>query len=186
MKVQVDMKRSERIFVPSDWVYLKLQPYVQSSVVARTNHKLAFGYFRPFQVEQQKVGVVAYKLKLAPTRSIHPVIHVLQLKKVLALGEKVQQELPEPEDDRVLERVLSHRLYRSGSASGTQVLVQWSGSSPTNATWEDFIELKNRSPNASAWGQAGSEGGDAIVPGGLTDGEQAMQRKHKPSGCFLA
>lgn len=30
MKFQVDKKRSERNFAPQDWVFLKLQPYVQS------------------------------------------------------------------------------------------------------------------------------------------------------------
>ncbi|WVZ85511.1 hypothetical protein U9M48_032433 [Paspalum notatum var. saurae] len=41
-KHQADKGRSERVFQVGDLVYLKLQPYVQSSLVKRANHKLAF------------------------------------------------------------------------------------------------------------------------------------------------
>lgn len=133
MKAYADNQRSQRQFIPLDWVYLKVQPYVQSSVAKRANHKLAFRYFGPFQVEQ-KIGAVAYKLKLPPTCGIHPVIHVSQPKKALAPGEVVQDELPELHTDRVPDKVLKTRLHQAGSVSGTQVLVQWSRSSPAQAT----------------------------------------------------
>lgn len=44
-------------------VLLKLQPYVQSSVVNIPCQKLAYKYFGPFKV-LQRIGVVAYKLQL--------------------------------------------------------------------------------------------------------------------------
>jgi hypothetical protein len=62
-KTQADKHRSERTFEVGDMVYLKLQPYVQSSLVKRANHKLTFKYFGPFLVVA-KVGAVAYKLGL--------------------------------------------------------------------------------------------------------------------------
>jgi hypothetical protein len=37
MKRQADKRRSERVFFVGDSVYLKLKPYVHSSVMARTN-----------------------------------------------------------------------------------------------------------------------------------------------------
>lgn len=38
MKSQADKHRSERSFVVGEWVWLRLQPYVQTSVAARSNH----------------------------------------------------------------------------------------------------------------------------------------------------
>jgi len=75
MKTQADKSRSERQFAVGDWVYLKLQPYVQASLAQRANQKLAFKFFVPFQVIS-RVGDVAYKLKLSEDLAIHPVFHV--------------------------------------------------------------------------------------------------------------
>jgi transposase InsO family protein len=61
MKLQVDKHRSERSFAVGDWVYVKLQPYVQMIVARRSNHKLSYKYFGPYLIIQ-KVGEVAYKL----------------------------------------------------------------------------------------------------------------------------
>ena len=48
MKEQADKKRSERTFQTGDWVYLKLQSYVQSSLAPRANQKLSFKFLGPF------------------------------------------------------------------------------------------------------------------------------------------
>jgi hypothetical protein len=80
MKRQADKKRSERSFAIGDWVFLKLQPYVQSSLARRASQKLSFRFFGPCCVEA-KVGVVAYKLALPPSSAIHLVFHVSQLKR---------------------------------------------------------------------------------------------------------
>jgi len=80
MKLQADKHRMERVFQPGDLVYMKLQPYVQSSVAARSNKKLSFRFYGPYKV-LQRVGAVAYKLELPEGSRIHPVLHVSQLKK---------------------------------------------------------------------------------------------------------
>jgi ribosomal protein L21E len=91
-KMQVDKHRSERSFEVGDSVYLKLQPYVQTSIATRASHKLLFRYFGPYQIIA-KVGVVAYKLLLPHHSAIHPVFHVSQLKKVLPPAIQVSSEL---------------------------------------------------------------------------------------------
>lgn len=63
MKQQADRNRTDRSFEVGEKVWLKLQPYVQSSVTSRANHKLSFRYFGPYEIDN-KVGSVAYKLKL--------------------------------------------------------------------------------------------------------------------------
>jgi ribosomal protein L21E len=80
MKNQEDKSRTEREFAVGDMVYMKLQPYAQTSVARRSNHKLAFKFFGPYEV-LSRVGKVAYKLKLPANSQIHPVLHVSQLKK---------------------------------------------------------------------------------------------------------
>jgi hypothetical protein len=48
MKSQADKQRIERHFEVGDQVFLKIQPYVQSSLAPRANQKLAFRFFGPF------------------------------------------------------------------------------------------------------------------------------------------
>ncbi|KAJ1257319.1 hypothetical protein BS78_K102900 [Paspalum vaginatum] len=79
MKQQADKGHSERVFQEGDEVYLKLQPYIQWSVVNRASYKLSFKYFGPYQV-MRKINDVAYELKLSEGSTIHPVFHVSQLK----------------------------------------------------------------------------------------------------------
>lgn len=94
MKRQADKHRSERSFEPGDLVFLKFQPYVQSSLAPRSNQKLAFKFFGPFRVIS-KVGSVAYRLALPPTSSIHDVFHVSQLKKATPPFAQVSASIPD-------------------------------------------------------------------------------------------
>lgn len=66
MKQVANKKRTERVFLVFDWVFLKLQPYRQKLVTLRHNLKLASRYYGPFQVVQ-KIGTVAYRLDLPST-----------------------------------------------------------------------------------------------------------------------
>ena len=93
MKVQADKHRTERSFEVGEFVFLKLQPYLQSSVAPRANHKLAFKFYGPFQIIA-RVGEVAYELALPVSSKVHPVFHVPLLKKVLAPGCEELSQLP--------------------------------------------------------------------------------------------
>jgi hypothetical protein len=85
MKWQADKSRSRHQFSKGDWVFLKLQLYIQSSRAPRANEKLAFKFFGPFKV-LQRFGSVTYKLDLPESSLVHSVFHVSQLKQ--AVGSK--------------------------------------------------------------------------------------------------
>jgi hypothetical protein len=139
--VYADKHRTERVFAAGDQVFLNLQPYVQSSVVHRANHKLAFRYYGPFLVDK-RIGSVTYRLVLPKSTRIHPVFHVSQLKKLVSPQYQVLPALPM--NDPTLQvplLILQRRLKRAEHKTIAQVLVQWSNSDASMATWEDLDSL---------------------------------------------
>ncbi|XP_026433073.1 uncharacterized protein LOC113330481 [Papaver somniferum] len=92
-KAQERMKRTYRSFLVGDMVYLKLQPYRQTSMTLRKNFKLSARYYGTFTVIQ-KIGEVDYKLQLSPHSKIHPVFHVSQLKKKIGASATTVPSLP--------------------------------------------------------------------------------------------
>jgi hypothetical protein len=163
MKHQADKHQTERHFAEGDWVYLKLHPYVQTSLADQGKRKLALRFYGPFQV-LQKVGKVAYKLDLPPTSKIHNVIHVSQLKKALGKNVVIQDQLPEVEaQDPYPDMILGARWRKQNGGTRSQVLVRLQGLPDAMATWENKEELQLRFPEHPASGQAGSQDGGNVM-----------------------
>jgi hypothetical protein len=149
MKNQADRKRTDRCFVVGEWVFVKLRAHRQKSVVTRISPKLSARYYGPYPIIE-KVGAVAYKLKLPVGSRIHPVFHVSLLKK--AVGEyNTDEELPDLlADDQIdvyePEHVLATRKLKQQGEEVNQVLIQWKGKSAEEATWEDMIMIRSQFP----------------------------------------
>jgi hypothetical protein len=162
MKLYADKKRRDVHFDIGDWVFLKLRPHRQQSVVKRIHQKLAPRFFGPYQIVQ-KIGEVAYKLQLPESSKIHPIFHVSQLKK--AIGdyhptEELPISLDADKSEVQPEKLLSWRDKFEEGRHKKEWLVKWKGLDASDATWEDELLLKSQFPDLSLEDKAIFEGGD--------------------------
>jgi len=163
MKKYADQHRSERHFKVNDWVFVKLQPYIQSSLSQRANQKLAFKFFGPYRVVA-RVGTMAYQLELPASSSVHPVFHVSQLKKSVGAHHTVTAQLPSADVIwSIPERILQVRSVFKGTRSISQGLIKWSHLPVSLATWEDLEHLRQQFPRAAVWSRLGAQGGDDVT-----------------------
>ncbi|XP_075103495.1 uncharacterized protein LOC142178069 [Nicotiana tabacum] len=128
MKFYSDKRMSDRTLDVGDMVYLKLQPYRQTSVAVRRNLKLSAKYYGPYKITE-KIETVAYRFELPSGSQIHPVFHASHLKKCVGLTNSPQQQPPICDaDGQVLVQplaILQRRILKVNNAVGIKVLVQW-------------------------------------------------------------
>ncbi|MCH79981.1 hypothetical protein A2U01_0000743, partial [Trifolium medium] len=136
MRAQANKHRRDVEYEVGDMVYLKIKPYKMKSLAKRINQKLSPRYYGPYEI-LQRVGQVAYKLKLPEESKVHPVFHASLLKKYISptvgfqplptcLNEEWQLE-PTPEE------ALDTRRNDQGVV---EVLVKWKGLPDFENSWE--------------------------------------------------
>ena len=141
MKQQDDKHRSERTFQVGDMVFLRLQPYKQSSLKLKGNQMLAPKISSPYTV-LQKIGYVAYKLPLPPSSSIQQVI-----------GTNIREQIVLPEQDNegsIISdpaAILNKCTYQLCYRSITKVLIQWHNMQPEDSTWELLLHIQQQFPH---------------------------------------
>ncbi|KAL0381971.1 UNVERIFIED_CONTAM: hypothetical protein Scaly_0484400 [Sesamum calycinum] len=97
MKLYADKRRIEREFDIGDEVFLKLQPYRQTSISLKKQLKPSAKYFGPYKVIE-RIRKVAYGMHLLHKSKMHPMFRVSLLKKKIDLKHFPSMNLPKLED----------------------------------------------------------------------------------------
>jgi hypothetical protein len=114
-------------------------------------------YYGPYEVIE-RIGSVAYKLRLPDVNLIHPVFHVSHLKSFTPDHSPIHHVLsvvPVLDVKAVAPKIiLDRRLVKKGNMAITQVLTKWSGLPESSATWEDYSVVRCKFPSSTVWGQS--------------------------------
>jgi hypothetical protein len=141
-------KRTETSFEVGQQVYLS----TSNLNLEHRAPKLMAKFIGPFEIVE-RIGQVAYKLKLPETMSIHPVFHVSKLR----LHNDGSDQFPSrpkvhdrptaviPDEDHLeweVDQVVNHRK-RGKNKQILEYLVLWKGYPEYEKTWEREVNLKN-------------------------------------------
>ena len=149
-KLYADRGRIERQFEIDDLVYLRLQPYRQSTLKQKGDEKLKPGFYGPYRVTR-RIGEVTYELELPTGSRIHNIFHVSCLKKALGQQVTTTEELPPTDDEGhlvlSLEAIIDtrERQLRRRSRTVREYLVRWRNLPDEDATWESEKILQHPS-----------------------------------------
>jgi hypothetical protein len=145
-KIYADRQRIQRSFEVGELVFLRLQPYKQSSLKRSGAEKLKPRFYGPYRVIK-RIGKVVYELKLPKGRKIHNVFHVSCLKKAVGQQYNISEELPPLDEEGQLElvpeEVLEQREPRLRSRVIMECLFRWRGLPVEAATWEGEHTLQH-------------------------------------------
>ncbi|KAL5769827.1 hypothetical protein ACOSP7_013981 [Xanthoceras sorbifolium] len=136
MKQQADSKRRDIEYHVGDCVFLKLHPYRRQTVFKRGYQKLASRFYGPYQIEE-RIGNVAYKLKLPQSSRIHPVFHVSLLKKKVGTSITTSTDLSPVAEAGQL-------ILEPEAILDSQSLIKWKRLPEEDATWENTEEFNNK------------------------------------------
>lgn len=147
MKNQADMRHCDVNCHLGEWVLLKLHPHRQSTAKGSQafSGKLAKRFYGPFLIIE-RIGKVAYHLKLPPEARIHSIFHCSMLKPFHGDPEDAPITLP----DQIINHkpiiapmaILDYRRTKPPPNATWEVLVQWQGLSPGDTSWEDWSQLR--------------------------------------------
>jgi hypothetical protein len=125
-KVYADRCKVECNSVVGDLVFLRLQPYRQSSLKKSGTKKLKPCFYGPYKVIK-RVGEVAYELELPEGSKIHNTFHVSHLKKALGQQFTTSTDLPPLDEEGQLvlatERIVDAKEQRLRSRVILEYLV---------------------------------------------------------------
>lgn len=159
-------------------VLLKLQLYRQHSVARPLSAKLARRFYGPFEI-LERIGQVAYRLKLPEGSRVHNVFHVSLLKPfVESAGTNVAELPPYFAHGRPVTRprkVLDRRSVWSGDTAVEEVLLEWEDDGGDQPSWEPLTMVRRRFPELLL------EDKDDLKEGGVVTAQPSARLKETVS-----
>lgn len=150
MRSSANRHRREVNFAVGDRVLLKLQQYRQHSVAKPLSAKLARRFYGPFEVVE-RIGPVAYRLKLPPGSRIHDVFHVSLFRPFV---EGAVQEVTEYPSlfarGKPVARPIKLQATRSVMRGGSMIeegLILWDDDGGQQPSWEPLPVIRRRFPD---------------------------------------
>jgi hypothetical protein len=140
-----DRKHWEVSFKVGQWVCLRLIHHPLASLDVKGRSKLGPKFYDPFLI-LEKIGDVAYRLKIPDDAKLQDVFHVGLLKPFKGEPPTETSSLPPVHHSRACaepETVLRGRLARGRR----ELLVQWKGLPAAGATWTDRAEFQRLYPS---------------------------------------
>ncbi|VFQ84128.1 unnamed protein product [Cuscuta campestris] len=151
MCVTANKHRREVTFSVGDRVLLRLQPHRQFSVSKPLSAKLGRRYYGPFEI-LERIGPVAYKLRLPEGARVHDTFHVSLLRPFIDEGSPLPvHPLPTAFHEGApistpVQAVKTRTILVRGEPQ-EQWLVEWSDGDLSNASWEPVGTLMQRYPS---------------------------------------
>jgi transposase InsO family protein len=148
MKFHYDRKHTAMFLASGDWALLRL--HRGYSIPSVHNRKLDQQYAGPFKV-LEKVGRLAYKLKIPDHWRIHNVFSIAQLEPAPPPGSDPYSR-PVPDHPGAVipgtniyevERLLDKRVIRKGRGYSTQYLLRYKGYGPEHDEWCRVQDLQD-------------------------------------------
>ncbi|VFQ73466.1 unnamed protein product [Cuscuta campestris] len=139
----------------------------QHSVVRRSSHKLSLRFYCPFEV-LERIGPVAYRLKLPEPSRVHPIFHVSVLRH-FRRGTNTAPTLPLPlelvdgQTPSVPVKVLGRRRILRPGTPVDQCLVEWSDGGVADATWEPTEVIHQNFPTLHLEDKVVSDGRESVM-----------------------
>ena len=162
-KIHYDGHHRDLVFNVGDWVWLRLLHRLAQSLVPGRRGKLSPRYAGPYQI-LDRVGDVAYRLRLPEGARIHDVFHVGVLKPFRGTPPAATPPLPPLQHGRPLqtpEEVLKAQLRRGV----WHVLVRWAGLPTAEATWEPVDAFREAHPTFQLEDELFVDGGRDVMVG---------------------
>ena len=155
MKKWIDGKRRDVQFQVGDQVLLSAANLKLPPTPGSESYKLNEKYVGPFKV-LEKLSDVNYKLKLPPLMKVHPVFHVVKLKKFKeshhkfgprATGPFKDEVAASSTDEWVVEKIVDQGI---NDDKRKVVLCKWKGYDDTDNTWERVDYIQKEFPDVLA------------------------------------